>query len=53
MIYVLINPDSYKVKPGKIRDSRQRDRNLPLSELEWYTEEEGGHLLYGILVHME
>ena len=53
-MYVFIDPNSYKVKPGKIRDGKQRDPNFPdLNELEWFTEDEGGHHVYGLMVHME
>jgi hypothetical protein len=53
-MYVFINPTSYKVKRGKIRDEKQRDPNFPdLDELEWFTEEEGSHHLYGVMVHVE
>ena len=52
-MYVFIDPDSYKVKPGKIRHRKQRDGNFPdLDELEWYSDAEGGHHLYGVMVRI-
>ena len=51
-MYALIEPSSYQTKPGKIRDPRQKDPCFPdLDQLEWFTETEGGHRVYGIMVN--
>ncbi|CAH1250762.1 NEURL4 [Branchiostoma lanceolatum] len=53
---VCVRPNSYKVGPetiGARREGRTIDPLFSNDELEWFTKERGGHVLYGLLVKLE
>ncbi|XP_078582820.1 uncharacterized protein LOC144865745 [Branchiostoma floridae x Branchiostoma japonicum] len=53
---VCVRPNSYTVGPetiGARREGRTIDLLFSNNELEWFTKERGGHVLYGLLVKLE
>uniref|UniRef100_A0A4W6CWD7 Neuralized-like protein 4 n=1 Tax=Lates calcarifer TaxID=8187 RepID=A0A4W6CWD7_LATCA len=50
---VCVRPGSYKVGPQTLGHSEPLDPRFSNSEIEWITKEQGGTLLYGLLVRIE
>uniref|UniRef100_A0A3Q4G8W8 Neuralized-like protein 4 n=1 Tax=Neolamprologus brichardi TaxID=32507 RepID=A0A3Q4G8W8_NEOBR len=50
---VCVRPGSYKVGPPTLGHSEPLDPRFSNSEIEWITKEQGGTLLYGLLVRIE
>ncbi|XP_065806453.1 neuralized-like protein 4 isoform X4 [Labrus bergylta] len=50
---VCVRPGSYKVGPQTLGNSEPLDPRFSNSEIEWITKEEGGTLLYGLLIRVE
>ncbi|XP_037832302.1 neuralized-like protein 4 isoform X4 [Kryptolebias marmoratus] len=50
---VCVRPGSYKVGPQALGHSEPLDPRFSNSEIEWITKEQGGTLLYGLLVRIE
>uniref|UniRef100_A0A672G997 Neuralized-like protein 4 n=1 Tax=Salarias fasciatus TaxID=181472 RepID=A0A672G997_SALFA len=50
---VCVRPGSYKVGPQTLGHSEPLDPRFSNSEIEWITKEQGGTLLYGLLVRVE
>uniref|UniRef100_A0A3B3TXI2 Neuralized-like protein 4 n=1 Tax=Poecilia latipinna TaxID=48699 RepID=A0A3B3TXI2_9TELE len=50
---VCVRPGSYKVGPQTLSHSEPLDPRFSNSEIEWITKEQGGTLLYGLLVRVE
>uniref|UniRef100_A0A8C2ZRF5 Neuralized-like protein 4 n=1 Tax=Cyclopterus lumpus TaxID=8103 RepID=A0A8C2ZRF5_CYCLU len=50
---VCVRPGSYKVGPQTLGHSEPLDPRFSNSEIEWVTKEQGGTLLYGLLVRIE
>ncbi|CAH1249987.1 NEURL4 [Branchiostoma lanceolatum] len=55
-LQLCVRPNSYTVGPetiGARREGRTIDPLFSNDELEWFTKERGGHVLYGLLVKLE
>ncbi|XP_041739983.2 neuralized-like protein 4 isoform X1 [Coregonus clupeaformis] len=50
---VCVRPGSYKVGPQKLGASEPLDPRFSNTEIEWITKEQGGTLLYGLLIRVE
>uniref|UniRef100_A0A8C9ZFT9 Neuralized-like protein 4 n=1 Tax=Sander lucioperca TaxID=283035 RepID=A0A8C9ZFT9_SANLU len=50
---VCVRPGSYKVGPQTLGHSEPLDPRFSNSEIEWITKEQGGTLLYGLLIRVE
>lgn len=50
---VCVRPGSYKVGPQTLNQSESLDPRFSNSEIEWITKEQGGTLLYGLLIRVE
>ncbi|XP_061768430.1 neuralized-like protein 4 [Nerophis ophidion] len=50
---VCVRPGSYKAGPQTLGHSEPLDPRFSNSEIEWMTKEQGGTLLYGLLVRVE
>uniref|UniRef100_A0A8C4EJU5 Neuralized-like protein 4 n=1 Tax=Dicentrarchus labrax TaxID=13489 RepID=A0A8C4EJU5_DICLA len=50
---VCVRPGSYKVGPQTLNHSEPLDPRFSNSEIEWITKEQGGTLLYGLLIRVE
>uniref|UniRef100_A0A8C5F042 Neuralized-like protein 4 n=1 Tax=Gouania willdenowi TaxID=441366 RepID=A0A8C5F042_GOUWI len=50
---VCVRPGSYKAGPQTLGHSEALDPRFSNSEIEWITKEQGGTLLYGLLVRVE
>ncbi|XP_032437922.1 neuralized-like protein 4 isoform X1 [Xiphophorus hellerii] len=50
---VCVRPGSYKVGPQTLSHSEPLDPRFSNSEIEWITKEQGGTLLYGLLIRVE
>lgn len=50
---VCVRPGSYKVGPQSLGNSEPLDPRFSNSEIEWITKEQGGTLLYGLLIRIE
>uniref|UniRef100_A0A7N6A0U2 Neuralized-like protein 4 n=1 Tax=Anabas testudineus TaxID=64144 RepID=A0A7N6A0U2_ANATE len=50
---VCVRPGSYKVGPQTLGHSEALDPRFSNSEIEWITKEQGGTLLYGLLIRVE
>lgn len=50
---VCVRPGSYKVGPQTLGQSEPLDPRFSNSEIEWITKEQGGTILYGLLVRVE
>ncbi|MEQ2171695.1 hypothetical protein GOODEAATRI_013398 [Goodea atripinnis] len=50
---VCVRPGSYKVGPQTLGQSEPLDPRFSNSEVEWITKEQGGTLLYGLLIRVE
>lgn len=50
---VCVRPGSYKVGPQTLSQSEPLDPRFSNSEIEWITKEQGGTLLYGLLIRVE
>ncbi|XP_039997243.1 neuralized-like protein 4 isoform X1 [Xiphias gladius] len=50
---VCVRPGSYKVGPQTLGHSEPLDPRFSNSEIEWITKEQGGTLLYGLLIRIE
>uniref|UniRef100_A0A3Q3X395 Neuralized-like protein 4 n=1 Tax=Mola mola TaxID=94237 RepID=A0A3Q3X395_MOLML len=50
---VCVRPGSYKVGPHTLGNSEPLDPRFSNAEIEWITKEQGGTLLYGLLVRVE
>ena len=50
---VCVRPGSYKAGPQTLGHSEPLDPRFSNSEIEWITKEQGGTLLYGLLVRIE
>lgn len=52
-LQVCIRPGSYKAGPQTAGHGETPDPRFSNSEIEWITKEQGGTLLYGLLVRVE
>uniref|UniRef100_A0A4W5K7V6 Neuralized-like protein 4 n=1 Tax=Hucho hucho TaxID=62062 RepID=A0A4W5K7V6_9TELE len=50
---VCVRPGSYKVGPQNLGASEPLDPRFSNTEIEWITKEQGGTLLYGLLIRVE
>ncbi|KAK5875860.1 hypothetical protein CesoFtcFv8_026898 [Champsocephalus esox] len=50
---VCVRPGSYKMGPQTLGNSEALDPRFSNSEIEWITKEQGGTLLYGLLIRVE
>uniref|UniRef100_A0A674CRD5 Neuralized-like protein 4 n=1 Tax=Salmo trutta TaxID=8032 RepID=A0A674CRD5_SALTR len=50
---VCVRPGSYKVGPQNLGTSEPLDPRFSNTEIEWITKEQGGTLLYGLLIRVE
>ncbi|XP_011485805.1 neuralized-like protein 4 isoform X1 [Oryzias latipes] len=50
---VCVRPGSYKVGPHSLSNGEPLDPRFSNSEIEWITKEQGGTLLYGLLIRIE
>ncbi|KAJ3585717.1 hypothetical protein NHX12_014436 [Muraenolepis orangiensis] len=50
---VCVRPGSYKVGPQELGASEPLDPRFSNAEIEWVTKEQGGTLLYGLLIRVE
>lgn len=50
---VCVRPGSYKVGPQTLGHSEPLDPRFSNAEVEWITKEQGGTLLYGLLIRIE
>ncbi|KAM6949638.1 neuralized-like protein 4 isoform 1-T1 [Aplochiton taeniatus] len=50
---VCVRPGSYKVGPQSLSTSEPLDPRFCNTEIEWITKEQGGTLLYGLLIRVE
>lgn len=48
-----MRPGSYKVGPHSLSNGEPLDPRFSNSEIEWITKEQGGTLLYGLLIRIE
>lgn len=50
---VCVRPGSYKAGPQTLGHGEPPDPRFSNSEIEWITKEQGGTLLYGLLIRVE
>ncbi|XP_072315152.1 neuralized-like protein 4 isoform X4 [Eucyclogobius newberryi] len=50
---VCVRPGSYKVGPQTVSQSEPLDPRFSNTEIEWITKEQGGTMLYGLLIRVE
>ncbi|CAD5115974.1 DgyrCDS4905 [Dimorphilus gyrociliatus] len=50
---VLMAPNTYKIGPQTIGQSKQIDQKFSNDELEWFTMQRACHALYGLLINIE